>query len=1045
MLIIHSVIVPPNDGATGLRLGLWAESPEATALPKPRRGKRALRAAGPTAAPHPFTVPVNTIRAACAALTDTDFPALPKGQTESIALRLPTASGALLPSPELARIQFSEERKPEALGAWRVEALTFEPLEAMQFFAALPAALESPTIMLSTDTRFWSLVAKFALELLARQRYLPTLVENDGYTARWAPALDDPRDQQRFGLLARAMPASARAAGDAETTARAVLLAFLGETLDAAVRNWAGIALRGSQTANVETRWLAALFAPDATISARAADLAAFRETLDTWQRQLRIAGDAAYRVCFRLEPPELQDPDALMPRKRVIARDWMLSFHLQPSDDLSLLVSAAEVWAERGSTLRYLKRRFEQAHERLLAALGYAARIFPPLERALRERAPVDCLLTAAEAYQFLREAAVLLENSGFGVLVPPWWNSRKAGLALRARVKGTKQSNAQVAKGMLGFDTLVQFQWEVSLGGETISREEFQRLAALKMPLVQVRGQWVELRPDEIDAAMSFWQAQGEKATLRDALRLSLDAEGEKEGLPIEAVAAEGWVQELLDQLRGEASLATLPQPGAFVGQLRPYQAKGFSWLTWMKRWGLGACLADDMGLGKTIQLIAMLLHERESAAGPRPSLLICPTSVVGNWLREVERFAPNLRVIVHHGIARRRGEEFAREASANDLVISSYGLILRDEEALSQVEWDNVVLDEAQNIKNPSAKQTQAARRIPANYHIALTGTPVENRLSELWSIMQFLNPGYLGGQTDFRNRFAKPIERYQDSQATARLQALVKPFILRRLKTDPRVIQDLPDKLEMKVFCNLTKEQATLYEAVVRDTMSQIEASEGMQRRGLVLAMLAKLKQVCNHPAHFLGDGSVLPGRSGKLARLGEMLEEVIAEGDRALVFTQFTEMGELLKAHLQSLFGGEVLFLHGGTPQKQRDKLVARFQQETGGPHIFILSLKAGGTGLNLTRANHVFHYDRWWNPAVENQATDRAFRIGQRRNVQVHKYVCIGTMEEKIDALIESKKALAENVVGTGEAWLTELNSDALRDVFTLRQEALAE
>jgi SNF2 family DNA or RNA helicase len=383
-------------------------------------------------------------------------------------------------------------------------------------------------------------------------------------------------------------------------------------------------------------------------------------------------------------------------------------------------------------------------------------------------------------------------------------------------------------------------------------------------------------------------------------------------------------------------------------------------------------------------------------------------------------------------------------------HDVVISTYGLARRDVDDLRQVRWGDVILDEAQNIKNPQAKQTQAIRKLEATNRMALTGTPVENRLSELWSIMHFLNPGYLGSRAAFHKRFALPIERYADRGATDRLKTLVGPFILRRLKTDATIIQDLPDKLEMKVYCNLTPEQATLYQAVVQEAMARIEEAEqedpggrGMQRRGVVLSMLLRLKQVCNHPAQFLGDGSAVAGRSGKLNRLAEMLEEALSVDDRALIFTQFSTMGHMLQGYLRSLFGVEVLYLHGGTPQKQRDRMVDRFQRgrEGKGPPLFILSLKAGGTGLNLTAANHVFHYDRWWNPAVENQATDRAFRIGQTRDVQVHKYLCAGTLEERIDELIESKLALAQSVVGTGEDWLTEMGTDELRDLMTLREE----
>jgi len=402
----------------------------------------------------------------------------------------------------------------------------------------------------------------------------------------------------------------------------------------------------------------------------------------------------------------------------------------------------------------------------------------------------------------------------------------------------------------------------------------------------------------------------------------------------------------------------------------------------------------------------------------------------------------------VMVHRGSDRQSGPAFARAAKRHDVVLTSFPLLARDRETLMAVAWATLVLDEAQNIKNASTKQAQAARAIKAAGRIALTGTPVENRLTELWSIMTFLNPGYLGSEASFKRDFARPIERTADPQTTERLRKLTAPFVLRRLKTDPTIIADLPEKLEMKVYCPLTQEQATLYEAVVREALEKVERAEAegnaIQRRGQVLSLLMQLKQVCNHPAQFARDRSALAGRSGKLARLTEMLEESYTVGDRALVFTQFAEMGAMLQQHLHETFYDEVLFLHGGTPAKERDPMVRRFQAPHG-PKVFILSLKAGGTGLNLTAANHVFHFDRWWNPAVENQATDRAFRIGQTRNVQVHKFICSGTLEDRIDEMIESKRALAESVLGADEGWLTELNTGQLRELVMLRRDEALE
>jgi SNF2 family DNA or RNA helicase len=530
----------------------------------------------------------------------------------------------------------------------------------------------------------------------------------------------------------------------------------------------------------------------------------------------------------------------------------------------------------------------------------------------------------------------------------------------------------------------------------------------------------------------------------------------EGLDEEIPLVGVDADGWLGDLLSG-QADHRLRPMPTPAGFSGELRPYQQRGLSWLSFLGELGLGGILADDMGLGKTIQLLSLVSAEAAGSGRPDgadgadgvdgsgPTLLVCPMSLVGNWQREAARFTPDLRVHVHHGADRLDGDSLVSALAGADLVITTYGVATRDQAALGQVNWARVVCDEAQNIKNHATKSARAVRALPAAARIALTGTPVENRLSELWSILDFTNPGLLGPAEKFRERYAVPIERHGSPEATQALKRLTQPFVLRRLKTDKTIISDLPDKQEMKVFCNLTSEQASLYQATVTDMLSRIEeAEDDISRRGLVLATMAKLKQVCNHPAHLLGDGSRLPGRSGKLARLEEICDEIVAEGDKALCFTQYAEFGRMLQPHLAARLGCPVLFLHGGTTKKQRDAMVETFG-ELDEPALFLLSLKAGGTGLNLTAASHVIHVDRWWNPAVEDQATDRAFRIGQRRNVQVRKFVCVGTLEERIDAMIEEKKALAEQIVGTGEGWLTELSTEDLRSVLTLSADAVSE
>jgi SNF2 family DNA or RNA helicase len=953
------------------------------------------------------------------------------------------------------------------LRPWRLEGLGVPLMEMLRLLVTLPLVRHEMDSEhhLGIDLRYWAMVAKFALELLARERFLPGLRAVDGHmSAVWLPVLDAPEDQSRFTSLAKGMPPICRALfrergridPDRAPQGQIVLQSFLEHLMDGAVRDWGGEihkpgdaisierALRQSSSAGVTRAWWQALWNDDRRIrilsTTRQSELTRLYQAWQSWTYQNRREAGDSFRICFRLEPPDVRE-DTLSS-----AQQWRLRYFLQAIDDPSLLVPAREVWREQGDVLSYLNRRFDQPQEKLLAGLGVAARLSPAIRRSLRTESPEMTVLSDQEAFTFLRETARLLESAGFGVMVPPWWNKPDARLRVKAQLRGIPE---MTGTGMLGMSDLVAYDWELALGDEILTRDEFERLAALKTPLVKVRGRWVLLQPDQVEAAIAFWEKQrtrGELA-LSDALSLALGVKTDLDGLPVADIEMDDWLSGLIESLTRGDELELLDPPEGFVGELRPYQVRGFSWLAFLRRWGFGACLADDMGLGKTIQAIALLLHEQARDAKAGPSLIICPTSLVGNWRREVGRFAPSLRVVVHHGSGRAEGAEFVKQSLESDLVISTYGLVRRDIEDLGKVNWANIILDEAQNIKNPVTKQARAVRRLKGGFRVALTGTPIENRLSELWSIMSFLNPGYLGSLESFRRTFALPIERYQDPDASENLRRLVLPFILRRVKTDPQVIQDLPEKFEYKVYCNLTREQATLYEAIVRDAMTEIEQVEGVEqeikRRGLILSMLTRLKQVCNHPTLFLGDGSETSRRSGKLNRLSEMLEEILEVGDRALIFTQFAQMGFLLQRHLQDVFNQEVLFFHGGTSQEQRDRMLMRFQEDPHAPAIFVLSLKAGGIGLNLMRANHVFHYDRWWNPAVENQATDRAYRIGQTRDVQVHKFICLGTLEERIDMLIESKRTLAESIVGQGEGWLTELSTDELHDLISLRSEAI--
>ncbi|MDZ7407567.1 MAG: DEAD/DEAH box helicase [candidate division KSB1 bacterium] len=983
---------------------------------------------------------------------------------EKLAIRLPSANDLPAPSPQLIRDQDEPPSAPEALKSWHVPSVVFEPGLALDFLLSLPNQ-PTPAIAFGASLLYWTEVAKFAIELITRQNFFPVLLEEKtetkSYRAAWSVYLSE-ADFTRTETLVKAMPPVCRAALSEESSDTPaplkLVLDFLNQTTDHFVRQqllatniFPKSTARRRENLPLPEAWWRALSSSDPTLYAPRARMGAFLKQINAWLEQIRPSPSAApFRTCFRLDAPEDGAPKSAQ---------WRISFHLQAVEDRSLMIPSEKVWASRGSTLTFLKRKFENPQERLLADLAKAARVFPAIESSLKTARPSGLVLDTPQAYQFLRETAPLLEQSGFGVLLPAWWQkpTLRLGVKLNVRPKANGASSSS-GEGLLGMDGIVAYNWQIALGDQTLSPAEFEKLANLKVPLVKVRGQWVELKPEEIEKAIAFFKKRhGEgEMSLREALRLGLSGDTSETGLKVTGFSAQGWIGDIISTLTDGVKIESLPTPATFHGELRPYQVRGFSWLAFLKQFGLGACLADDMGLGKTIQFIALLLHERRGNQKPsaknrsaivqtadkmsalRPTLLICPTSVVGNWHKEIQRFAPSLRVMIHHGTERLSEKAFAKEAQAHDVVISTYALAHRDEATLTTIKWDTLVLDEAQNIKNTATKQTQALRRLQADYRVALTGTPVENRLSELWSIMEFLNPGYLGSAHDFRSRFAVPIERYRNSERAQALKNLIQPFVLRRLKTDATIIQDLPEKNEMKVFCNLTAEQASLYEAVVKEMLEKIAKSEGIERKGLVLSTLMKLKQVCNHPAHFLKDGSVLEDRSGKLTRLREMLEEMLAENDKALLFTQFTEMGTLLRHYLQENLGVEVLFLHGGTPKKQRDAMVQRFQEQSSGPPLFILSLKAGGVGLNLTAANQVFHFDRWWNPAVENQATDRAFRVGQKKNVQVYKFVCLGTLEERIDRMIENKKELAENVVGTGEGWLTELSTDELREVLAL-------
>ncbi|MXZ19846.1 MAG: DEAD/DEAH box helicase [Caldilineaceae bacterium SB0665_bin_25] len=1193
-------LVPEN----GPRLFLWGENHEAPSVweerelgenEDPGEAGRAVSAAakmppGPTEdtdgsrslstrsngkiPSHPAQMPVGTLRQILRQFATASELTSLMGSPATASVWLPSQSGR--PQTHLGSFQkgvnaLSGDSEPYRLQPWQVTGLTLDPYHTLAFLSRFTnerlIELPSSTALfrharLGNDLLFWSHAAKFVLELLAGQHFLPGLIPDSSgrFWAAWQPFLLEGSLRERLEYLVELMPPVCRAY-ELESLEEApapgtIVEHFIGIVINRAIREWSsaveerngsgpvrragGRLSSGQRTAlpSSGSMWMDGLSGEDPLLQLPPQPAHQLYKRWIEWMEQLHSSvADSNFQVAFALELRADEDakshPDSVpagSPPAPIPLNNWRLQYYLQDKDDPDLLIPAQRVWNQNGQSIRVDGRRFDQPQERLLTGLGIASRLFAPIRESLRAPRPERATLSLEETYLFLKEIGPLLQSSGFGVIMPEWWAARsRSRLGLRLRLGGQADSApAGAGKGQgrprgqdeglggnasLDLRGLIHFRWELTLGDQTLSREEFERLADLGSPLVRLGEEWLELDPAQVHAARQFLdrnesvgsmpllQAVGlaqafsrtdqesERETWATYQFNALRPEGPPEGphlqnpttpidapsdhetteglsepeLPLEAVVADGWLGAALERLRGIEPVEDIQEPEGFVGKLRPYQRRGVGWLSFLRQLGLGACLADDMGLGKTIQAIALLLHsrrlaemQRQSSNGhadyqERPALLICPTSVVANWRHEIERFAPGLRLLLHHGSGRLSGEAFRSALSQHDMVITSFGIARRDIDMLETQAWSDLILDEAQNIKNPSAKQTQAIRRLTGSssaqsekgssplFRVALTGTPVENRLLELWSIMEFLNPGYLGNREHFRQQFVLPVERYNDEFAAADLRRMVQPFLLRRLKTDPTIISDLPEKNEMVVYCSLTKEQETLYTRVIEETMARVERSEGVQRRGLVLGLLLKLKQVTNHPAHYLGEKGPLDVRSGKLSRLTEMLEEALAVGDRALVFTQFVEMGHLLRRHLMENLGREALFLHGGTPAARREQMVRSFQEDSNGAPIFVLSLRAGGVGVNLTRANHVFHFDRWWNPAVENQATDRAFRIGQKRSVQVYKFVVSGTLEEQIHKMIESKQDLAESIVNSGEDWLADMDTEGLRQLIALR------
>ncbi len=862
----------------------------------------------------------------------------------------------------------------------------------------------------------------------------PFLDHGDGWWhAFWGATLDESVQAALTSIAAALPPVGAGAFdGDRDATVHDLYPVLVDQIARDRLRaDRVRLAPAKAGRATAIDHFLEGLTAPDSLLP-RHSGLGALERRLSDWvDTGLGRLTRTEWRLGLHLDERPPAGPEE---EPRLVLELW-----LQASDDPTLGLPALLLWDRDGDVFAFLRagdpRRDLIRHlTELEPVLGEIGISFDPLE-------PSEAELEPEQVRLFLREAMPKLEERDIPVLLPASW--LRSPTRVRVNLTATSSPRGR-SSGLLSPTDLARFDWRLAVGDTVLTEQELADLAAAKEPFVRIGDRWHAVRRADVEKALRFLDRRRAGAGIIDLVRAVSGVETDEAGVELGEVVLDESLASLLDA--DERRFRALPTPAAMTHALFPFQERGHGWLRLLGDLGVGAILADDMGLGKTVQAIAMLTSEREGAEGDAlgPTLVVCPMSVVKQWGAEIHRFAPSLRVHLHHGPARLGAPQLALAARGHDVIVTSYDIATRDADALGAIAWDRLILDEAQDVKNPATKRARALRRLQARRKLAMTGTPIENRLGELWSIMDIVNPGLLGSRDWFDRTFARPIEQYGDEEFLERLRSIVQPFILRRAKDSPEIELELPPITVEKDYCRLTIEQASLYRATVDRWMARVEAHEDrFGRRGAVLAMLGHLKQVCNHPEMLLTTGRPLDGRSGKLERLVQLLHDVPPD-DKSLVFTQYPGFDRLVP-HLEERLGRSVGFFHGRLNAKQRDELLTAFARDHG-PSVLVISIRAGGRGLNLPAANHVFHFDRWWNPAVEQQATDRAYRFGQRKHVYVHSLICSGTLEERIDLLLDSKRELAEKVIaGRSEDWLGDLDLGTIRAAVELSVDAVEE